>query len=78
MTGIGKHNGQHQINGAAQSFLFSADFENVVFMIFVVTLTKISISAIIIPVLRKGARFMQISVFVCADMVRLAPDTLTR
>ena len=41
-------------------------------------LAKIPASAIIIPVFMKGARFMQISVFVCADMVRLAPYTLTR
>lgn len=54
------------------------DFENVIVMILAVTLTKISASAIIIPVFMKGARFMQISVFVCVDIVRLAPYTLTR
>ena len=59
-------------------FLFSSDYENVIVMILAVTLTKTSASAIIIPVFMKGARFMQISVFVCADMVRLAPYTLTR
>ena len=47
-------------------------------MILVVTLTKISASAIIIPVLRKGARSMKYSVIVCANTIRLAPDTLTR
>ena len=54
------------------------DFENVIVVILAVTLTKISASAIIIPVFMKGARFMQISVFVCVDIVRLAPYTLTR
>ena len=47
-------------------------------MILVVTLTKISASAIIIPVLRKGARSMKYSVIIRIDMVRLAPYALTR
>ena len=54
------------------------DFENVIVVILAVTLTKISASAIIIPVFMKGARSMKYSAIVCANTIRLAPDALSR
>lgn len=47
-------------------------------MIMAVTLTKISSSAIIIPILRKGARSVKNSDIVWANIIRLAPYALTR